>query len=99
MPNVCATTTGPSRAIPRMYMNREVQIRALSAKSASCVRWFRWPLYTATGGAELRPPPLGGPCGPPRALCSSAADMARELDFLSLTIPLYEGENVLKNVL
>ena len=25
-------------------------------------------LYTATGGAEFGPPPLGGPCGPPRTL-------------------------------
>ena len=24
--------------------------------------------YTATGGAEFGPPPLGGPCAPPRAL-------------------------------
>ena len=25
-------------------------------------------LYTATGGAEFGPPPLAGPCGPPRTL-------------------------------
>ena len=25
-------------------------------------------LYTATGSAEFGPPPLGGPCGPPRTL-------------------------------
>ena len=25
-------------------------------------------LYTATGGAEFGPPPLGGPCGTPRTL-------------------------------
>ena len=25
-------------------------------------------VYTATGGAEFGPPPLCGPCGPPRTL-------------------------------
>jgi hypothetical protein len=42
-------------------------------------------LYTATGGAELVPPPLGGPCAPPRTL--RHAHTALELDFNCVTSP------------
>ena len=46
-------------------------------------------LYTATGGAEFGPPPLGGPCVPPledTVTCPSAgaADTALELDLGAL---------------
>ena len=34
-------------------------------------------LYTATGGAEFGPPPLGGPRGPPRTLCHAPAPLTR----------------------
>ena len=34
-------------------------------------------LYTATGGAEFGPPPLGGPCGPPRTLRHAPAPLTR----------------------
>ena len=40
-------------------------------------------LYTATGSAEFGPPPLGGPCGPPRTLWHAPA-AALELDFGAL---------------
>ena len=34
-------------------------------------------LYSATGGAEFGPPPLGGPCGLPRTLCHAPAPLTR----------------------
>ena len=51
--------------------------RILSRKSGNSVFrkvWYEMHtadfvgLYTATGSAEFGPPPLGGPCGPPRTL-------------------------------